>query len=158
VAKTIEQLENDFWGDPTYPSHVVVTSHSLRKKPIDEFGVEDLRFMIGQNIGTQYLMPRALGMLEQTPLVSDYHFPGEVLYSVLKLPDAYWSAHLEHLQRACKISQLALDKLAEICEQEKQYVLRRSGVVLNDHKCLSRNERMIKELATGFLAIHGDKQ
>jgi hypothetical protein len=66
--------------------------------------------------------------------------------------------HLDHLKRACKISQLALDKLAEICEREKQFVLRKSGVVLNDHKCLSQNERMMKDLATGFLATHCNKQ
>ncbi|MBC8083813.1 MAG: hypothetical protein H7Z21_11425 [Hymenobacter sp.] len=151
MAKTIEQLENEFWGEPEYPSHVVVTSHELRKKPIDQFRVEDLRFMIGQNIGTEYIMPRALGMLEQSPLVEDYHYPGEVLYSVLKLPDVYWSAHPEHLQRACKISQLALNKLAETCERHKAYALRKRGEVLNDRKCLGQTERMVQELATAFL-------
>ena len=154
MAKTIEQLEGDFWGKPEFTSHVVLTSHALRKKPIDEFGVEDLRFMIGQNIGTHYLISRALGMLEQTPLVTDYHYPGEVLHSVPKLSATYWQAHPDHLKRACSISQLALDKLAEICERKKAYTLRKEGIKLNEHKCLDQTERMIKDLAKEFLATH----
>ncbi|MDB5271455.1 MAG: hypothetical protein JWP58_4495 [Hymenobacter sp.] len=154
MAKTIEQLEGDFWGKPEFTSHVVVTSHMLRKKPVDEFGVEELRFMIGQNIGTQYLMPRVLGMLEQTPLITDYHYPGEVLHSVLKLPNAYWLAHPDHVKRACNVSRLALEKLAEICERKKAYSLHKESVVLNDHKCLDRTERMIQDLAKEFIATH----
>jgi CDI immunity proteins len=118
VAQTIEQLENDFWREPEFLSHVVVTSHALRKKPIDQFEVEDLRFMIGQNIGTQYLMPKALGLLEQTPLLWDYHFPGEVLHSILKLPDVYWSLHSEQLKRMCGIIGSALKQTDESLIQE----------------------------------------
>ena len=101
MAKTIEQLEGHSWGDPPeLESNVVKTAHRLRRKPTDQFGVEDLRFMLGQNIGTQYLMPRALGLLEQNPLVGDYHYPGEVLSSMMSLPEAYWTEHPEHLARA----------------------------------------------------------
>jgi hypothetical protein len=48
MSNTIEQLEGQVWGESKYDSHVVTNSHRLRKKPIDQFSAEDLRFMIGQ--------------------------------------------------------------------------------------------------------------
>lgn len=154
MAKTIEQLENDFWGEPTYSSHTVLTSHHLRKKPIDQFGVEDLRFMVGQNIGTHYIMPRALGLLEQTPLVTDYHYPGELLHVVLKLPAAYWNAYPDQTKRVCGVAKLALTKLAELCEQNKQRAYRLDGTILKEHRCLSAIEREIQGQAQAYLASY----
>ncbi len=63
MEQTLEQLENEVWGEPEYHSHLVLTCHSLRKKPIDQFTVEDLRIMIGQNFGTKYSMPQALNII-----------------------------------------------------------------------------------------------
>jgi hypothetical protein len=65
---TIEQLENKDWGEPNYPSHLVTECHRLRRKPIDEFTVEELRIMIGQNIGVRFLLPRAMDILRDTPV------------------------------------------------------------------------------------------
>ena len=42
--QTLPQLEDDDWGEPTYPSYVVTNSHQLRDKPLREFTAEDLRF------------------------------------------------------------------------------------------------------------------
>ena len=49
MGRTIEELDHDVWGEPEYNSHVVTTAHRLRKKPIETFTIENLRFMIGQN-------------------------------------------------------------------------------------------------------------
>jgi hypothetical protein len=48
---TLEQLEGDGWGEPSYPSHLVTECHRLRRIQLREFTVENLRIMIGQNIG-----------------------------------------------------------------------------------------------------------
>jgi CDI immunity proteins len=50
MEQTLEQLENEVWGEPEFHSHLVLTCHSLRKKPIDQFTVEDLRIMLGQDV------------------------------------------------------------------------------------------------------------
>lgn len=44
-SKSLDQLEGVVWDEPSFDSHVVTTCHRLRTKPIDEFGVEDLRIM-----------------------------------------------------------------------------------------------------------------
>ena len=68
MEKTLEQLENDVWDSSEIMSTLSGTCHRLRKKPIDQFTVEDLRIMLGQDIGTEYLMPKALNILESNPV------------------------------------------------------------------------------------------
>jgi hypothetical protein len=70
---TLEELEGVRWGEPEFESHLVVTCHRLRKKPVDAFAVEDLRIMIGQSIGLPHLLPLAEGD----------HYPGDLLSAVL---------------------------------------------------------------------------
>jgi hypothetical protein len=61
--KTLENLENDYWGNPNYDSYLVRRCHELRKIPLENFSVEDLRIMIGQQISLDYLIPLALEVL-----------------------------------------------------------------------------------------------
>ena len=63
-SKSLESLEKNFWGEiPKDESYLVTTCHTLRKKQLKEFNTEDLRIMIGQNIGLKYLIPLALETL-----------------------------------------------------------------------------------------------
>lgn len=55
-SQSIEQLEADSWEKPEYDSHLDLRCHELRKKALRDFSAEDLRIMIGQNIGLKYLM------------------------------------------------------------------------------------------------------
>ena len=59
AGKTLDELEGVAWGEPTFDSYLVTTCHRLRTKPVDEFSVEDLRIMIGQQIGLPHLVPLA---------------------------------------------------------------------------------------------------
>ena len=59
-TKSLQQLGDHDWDEPTFESHLVQTCHKLRRKPLEDFTVEDLRIMIGQAIGLPYLVPIAL--------------------------------------------------------------------------------------------------
>ena len=56
------------------------------------FTVENLRIMLGQDIGSRYLVPIALEHLEADPFVAGDFYPGDLLCSVLSLPREFWSA------------------------------------------------------------------
>ncbi len=108
MEQTLEQLENDFWDDYPDSSEMMTTlvtnCHRLRKKPIDQFTVEDLRIMIGQDIGTEYLMPKALDVLESNPFARGDFYEGDLLHSLMKMKlKEYWKEHPEHSERARKI-------------------------------------------------------
>ncbi|MEU0550929.1 contact-dependent growth inhibition system immunity protein [Micromonospora sp. NPDC005979] len=67
---TIEELERDVWPDPSPDDAFLITRCTeLRRKPLAEFTVEDLRIMLGQEIGVSALLPRAVNVLLRDPLV-----------------------------------------------------------------------------------------
>jgi hypothetical protein len=101
--RTLQELEQQDWGEPTYHSSLVRTCHRLRRKPLNEFSVEDLRIMIGQQISLQYLIPLALEHLEADPLAEGDYYPGDLLEMVLKADAAFWEENPSHRQRVLQI-------------------------------------------------------
>jgi hypothetical protein len=89
---TIEQLERDVWFDPEPGATFLVRRCTeLRRKPLSEFTVEDLRIMLGQEVGVPVLLPRAVDVLVREPLAKGDFYPGDLLRSVMRLPDSAWS-------------------------------------------------------------------
>jgi len=54
LDRTLEELEGERWGEATYPSHLVNECHRLRTVPLRLFTIENLRIMLGQNIGPRF--------------------------------------------------------------------------------------------------------
>ena len=111
-GKTLDQLEGVVWGEPTYDSHLVTTCHRLRTKPIDEFSVEDLRIMIGQQIGLPHLVPLAVAALERDPLAEGDDYPGDLLANVIGARE-WLQANPEWLARVIGVTERALRKLQD---------------------------------------------
>ena len=88
MNKTLEEIENDFWDEPVSDSSIVATCHELRKKPLDQLSAEDLRLLIGQNIGLPILLPEALKLLVRQPLTSGDLYEGDLLKAVI---DCDWA-------------------------------------------------------------------
>ena len=87
---TIEELEDDCWAAPNFPSHLVDECPHLRKLQLGLFTIENLRILLGQNIGSQYLVPIALEHLEAEPFVRGDFYPSDLLCNVLSLPAKFW--------------------------------------------------------------------
>lgn len=113
TSKTLEQLEHDYWGTPNYSSHLVVTCHELRKKPLKLFEIEDLRIMIGQNIGLKYLIPMALDKLSQNILAEGDMYEGDLLTNVLNSDKKYWLENMDQWQRAVELFNKETERLKE---------------------------------------------
>lgn len=90
--RTLEQLEGKRWGDePSRSSYLVTACHKLRKVPIEQLNTEDLRILLGQSIGVNYLLPVALDVLSADPLAEGDYYPGDLLSSVLRLDNHLWT-------------------------------------------------------------------
>ena len=98
MNKTIEQLENRVYGPDTYGSTLTTTVHALRKKKIKEFNIENLRIMIGQHEALKYLVPLALERLKKDILAAGDYYGGDLLSSVLTVPDNYWKEYPDQLK------------------------------------------------------------
>ncbi|MBW8637793.1 hypothetical protein K1W69_11395 [Hoeflea sp. WL0058] len=117
---TLEQLENDDWGETDAPTWLVQECHRLRRKPIEEFNNEDLRIMIGQNIGLKYLVPKALEVLRKDPLAAGDFYEGDLLRAVIRCKlvseQQKGSGFIEELRALCTSA------LAELPNQTRQNI------------------------------------
>lgn len=104
---TLEELEKSIWPDPPLVSYLTTTCYQLRKKPLSEFEVEDLRIMIGQGFGLPYLLPMAIEVLRKDPLAEGDFYPGDLLLAVLRVPKGALDLkpdQLNLLRQACRLA------------------------------------------------------
>lgn len=104
LSKSLEVLEKDNWGEmPEDESYLITTCNRLRKKPLNEFETEDLRIMIGQDLGLKYLIPLAIQILEKDILAEGHFFEGDLLKSVFKSNPNYWKIETEDWEKMVSI-------------------------------------------------------
>jgi hypothetical protein len=115
--QTLDQLEAVDWGEPTYPSYVVTTSHRLRKKPLRDFSQEDLRFMLGQQISLSILMPMALDILEAEPWAAGDMYPGALLNMALRVDVKFWREHPHLWYRLSGVS-ADIDSMVSLLDED----------------------------------------
>ncbi len=109
IKKSIEELEKDYWGKPEFDSSVVTKSHELRCIPINELACEEIRFLLGQNIGVKWLFDVALSKLVEDPLVEGDNYPGDLLCSLLRVNKSYWHENPESIQLVERVVDCALN-------------------------------------------------
>jgi hypothetical protein len=112
-GKTLESLEKKVW--PALPADeqdwLIITCNKLRKKPLKEFLIEDLRTMIEQDIGLKYLIPIAIEELESNILVEGDCYPGDLLRCILTGDEKYWKEEKNNWERVCALFESKKDNL-----------------------------------------------
>ena len=101
--KSLEELEHDVWGEPDFEWHLVMKVHRLRRKPLNEFTTEDLRMMIGQEVGLPFLVPIAIERLEIDPLADGNFYRGDLLSNVCRINESFWTDQPGYRQRVVEI-------------------------------------------------------
>ena len=91
--KSLNQLLGDLASDTTDSSALVRTCLTLYKKPLKDFTVENLRVMIGQDIGLEFLIPLAVEVLQENPFAEGDYYPGDLLSMVMKVEPGFWRTH-----------------------------------------------------------------
>lgn len=114
-TQSIEQLENDFWKETDFPTGLVERCYRYRKIPIGDLSPEQLRTLIGQQIGLKYLIPLALAILRQNILVEAELYEGDLLSAVLTADDSFWK---QYPATRLEVQQLLLN--------QKQFIERRN--------------------------------
>jgi hypothetical protein len=93
-SKSLEQIEKDYREPSTYDSYVVTTCHNMRKKPLKELTIEEIRLVVGLGISLEILMPIAIEKLKENILAEGDLFEGDLLNNVMsKNTFEYWRKH-----------------------------------------------------------------
>ena len=114
--RTLNELDPPAWPPPSedYPTNLVRRCYELRQTPLANFDVEDLRFMIGQQISLRYLIPRAISILEANPLAEGNMYPGDLLSALLRADKAYWHANVGQWQEVEAIASGLVSAVEEL--------------------------------------------
>lgn len=115
--KTLETLEKSIWKEPEFHSNLVITCHKLRKKQLKNFTIEDLRIMIGQNIGLKFLIPLAFEELQKNILAEGNYYEGDLLSMVLTSEIEYWQNEKSNWKVVCNLFTENETKIEEFCYQ-----------------------------------------
>ena len=93
--KTLENLEKHEWLSFDSDSRLLKRIKVLRKLPLEDFTIEDLRLMIGQNESLNYLIPLALEKLEENILAEGDFYKGDLLLSVVNSRSEFWENSID---------------------------------------------------------------
>ena len=97
-TKSIEQLEKDIWKKPSeFPTDMVEKCYRFRKISIAELTNEQIRLLISQQIGVEYLIGIALEKLERNILTECDFYEGDLLVAVSSLPTEFWNENQTEL-------------------------------------------------------------
>lgn len=114
--KTIENLEKKNFGNPNEaPTKMVKRCLELCKTPLEQFSVEDLRLMIGQDFSLRYLIPLAIEHLQVDIFIEGDYYPGDLLKNVLLVDKGFW---LENEKLWTQINNLIENRRTEIATQK----------------------------------------
>ncbi len=90
-TKSIEQLEKDIWKNPSeFPTDMIEKCYRYRKISIAELTNEQIRLLISQKIGVEYLIGIVLEKLERNILTECDFYEGDLLIAVSSLPTEFW--------------------------------------------------------------------
>ena len=126
--RSIEQLENDYWKEASFPSSLVERCFNYRKIPVSELSVEQLRLLIGQHIGLRYTIPKAITLLQADILAEGDYYPGDLLNSFLSLSEEDWS---ECQTEKTKVIELLRQNTSLIEATENRELIRKAKAYLS---------------------------
>jgi hypothetical protein len=110
--KSLDSLEKTNWPiDDT--TNLIKRVTTLRKVPLNEFTTEDLRLMIGQDVGLTYLIPLALERLEEYAFVEGDFYEGDLLVYVSRIDPSFWDRNPQLKQRLNDVIERNFDGIKE---------------------------------------------
>ncbi len=112
--RSISQLLGNWKGEvpqKSTSSSIQLRTYELYHKRIAQYSVDDIRFMLIQEIGSDFLVAKALAHLEDDILVEASYYEGDLLSSLLKLNSDFWKGNEEHYKRLKKVIAANEDRL-----------------------------------------------
>ncbi|MFE7183837.1 contact-dependent growth inhibition system immunity protein [Streptomyces erythrochromogenes] len=93
LDRTLDELDPPRWTPPgagsTPPVHRV---HRLRRVPLGELRPSDLRTLVAQRVALPFVLPLAVRLPAEEPLLDAYFYEGDLLLATVTVPAEAWAA------------------------------------------------------------------
>ncbi|MEV7723572.1 contact-dependent growth inhibition system immunity protein [Streptomyces sp. NPDC087917] len=116
LDRDLDSLDPPAW-DPPPPNttRLVETVHALRRTPLRALTPADLRTLITQEVGLPYVLPVAVALLLEEPLLDAYFYEGDLLRAALACPSAAWSDFPDLARALAAVAEaIPADSVAEL--------------------------------------------
>lgn len=91
LDRTLDELDPPRWAPPAADAtHLVRTVHELRRVPLGELGPADLRVLLSQRVALPHVLPLAVRLLVEEPLLDARFHEGDLLLAAVNAPAGAW--------------------------------------------------------------------
>ncbi|GJF33812.1 hypothetical protein KNE206_65120 [Kitasatospora sp. NE20-6] len=90
-TRSLDDLEGAWPAPPPGATRLVTAVHAARRRPVGDLSVEELRLLVGQNVGLPYVLPLAVAVLRDDPMAEGDFYPGDLLSAVVTRHPAVWA-------------------------------------------------------------------
>ncbi|GGW50065.1 contact-dependent growth inhibition system immunity protein [Streptomyces xantholiticus] len=92
LDRALDELDPPRWTPPAPDAtHLVRKVHELRRVRLGELGPADLRTLISQQVALPYVLPLAVRLLLEEPLLDAYFYEGDLLLAAVNAPASAWA-------------------------------------------------------------------
>ncbi|MFB7026797.1 MULTISPECIES: contact-dependent growth inhibition system immunity protein [unclassified Streptomyces] len=92
LDRTLDELDPPRWAPPGGDATLLVRKvHELRRVPLGALGPADLRTLVSQQVALPYVLPLAVRLLLEEPLLDAYFYEGDLLLAAVNVPPSVWS-------------------------------------------------------------------
>lgn len=120
---SLNQIEGRSGVASAFRSGTVRRCEAAVATPIRDLSVAQLALLLRQGIGVEHVLPRAIQILREDPLVGDeYGGRGSLLRAVLKLPRATWERHPEERAEVAGLLDEMNATMADLAEARRAFM------------------------------------
>ncbi|MFE0512266.1 contact-dependent growth inhibition system immunity protein [Streptomyces sp. NPDC058964] len=92
LDRTLDELDPPRWtAPPADATHLMRKVHRLRCVPLGELRPADLRTLVSQRVALPYVLPLAVRLLLDQPLLDAYFYEGDLLLAAVGVPSSAWA-------------------------------------------------------------------
>ncbi|MYY06507.1 MULTISPECIES: contact-dependent growth inhibition system immunity protein [unclassified Streptomyces] len=92
LDRTLDELDPPRWAaPPSDATRLVRTVHELRRVPLGELRPADLRTLVSQQVALPFVLPLAVRLLVEEPLLDAYFYEGDLLLATVNVPASAWA-------------------------------------------------------------------
>ena len=92
LDRTLDELDPPRWAAPAADAtHLVHKVHELRRLALRELRPADLHMLITQRVALPHVLPLAVRVLLQDPLLDAHFYEGDLLLAAVAAPASAWA-------------------------------------------------------------------
>ncbi|MFD9558899.1 contact-dependent growth inhibition system immunity protein [Streptomyces sp. NPDC059990] len=91
LDRTLDEIDGPPWPPaPPNATSLATKVHALRRRPLGSLAPADLRTLISQDVALPHVLPLAVDLLVEDPLLDACFYEGDLLHAAVTRPATAW--------------------------------------------------------------------